>query len=93
MAVRRRVVVRAFGLLIDPTHVHVFSKASGDRLSPELHSTRPSALIRTIGLPHRAGGRLVCSLAPERAFYSTLANLMSRLDPCPDSSRHGPTPS
>ena len=26
-------------LQIDPTHVHVFSKASGDRLSPELHST------------------------------------------------------
>jgi multiple sugar transport system ATP-binding protein len=26
-------------LLIDPTHVHVFSKTSGDRLSPELHST------------------------------------------------------
>ena len=28
-------------LLIDPTHVHVFSKESGDRISPELHSTTP----------------------------------------------------
>jgi multiple sugar transport system ATP-binding protein len=26
-------------LLIDPEHVHVFSKVSGDRISPELHST------------------------------------------------------
>ena len=25
-------------LQIDPVHVHVFSKESGDRLSPELHS-------------------------------------------------------
>jgi hypothetical protein len=25
-------------LQIDPGHVHVFSKASGERLSPELHS-------------------------------------------------------
>jgi multiple sugar transport system ATP-binding protein len=25
-------------LQVDPVHVHVFSKASGDRLSPELHS-------------------------------------------------------
>ena len=25
-------------LQIDPVHVHVFSKESGDRISPELHS-------------------------------------------------------
>jgi multiple sugar transport system ATP-binding protein len=26
-------------LLVDPEHVHVFSKVTGDRISPELHST------------------------------------------------------
>ena len=70
--------------------MHVFSKASGDRISPEL-TERLHRLIRTIGLPQSCGRPIGLLRAPQRAFHSTARDPDARIGPCPGSSLHGPT--